>query len=102
VDIINLDAASWAKVLDFYEALFAALGVPSWQGYGVAATIDTVIWHKVDRVEPPYLIRVENLNRAPDSVVTEVKLLQQCIVRARAEHLTREGNDVEVEMEIVS
>ena len=42
--IIELDAAGWRNVLDFYDALLKALGAPAEHGEGVNALVDSVVW----------------------------------------------------------
>jgi hypothetical protein len=66
---IELDASTWKAVLDFYDALLSALGSPSGHGRNINALIDSMIHGGMNKIEPPYAIRVRHLARAPKEVV---------------------------------
>jgi hypothetical protein len=99
--IIELDAGKWATDLDFYNALLAALGSPKWHGHSVDALIDSMIWGGINAVEPPYIVRVQNMSRLPKAVIDEIELVKHELAEARAEFNQRNGHDVEVQLEIV-
>ena len=40
--IIELDAAKWKTIIDFYDALLASLGAPEWHGKSPDALIDSM------------------------------------------------------------
>ena len=98
--IIELDAGKWATDLDFYDALLAAVGAPEWHGHSVGALIDSMIWGGINAVEPPYIVRVRNVNYLPQTIIDEIELLKSVLAEARAEFNERNGHDVEVELEI--
>ena len=60
---IRLNAENWKTVLDFYDALLAALGAPDWHGASIDAMIDSMIWGGINDVDPPYTVQIQNLGR---------------------------------------
>jgi hypothetical protein len=98
---IDLDASKWATVLDFYDALLSALGAPDWHGRSINALIDSMIWGGINRVEPPYLIRIRGIARPPKTVQDHIELARDSLLRARAEFHGLRGRDVGVSLEIV-
>ncbi len=94
--LIELDAARWITLLDFYDDLAAALGSPSAHGRSVNAFSDSMIWGGMNSVEPPYSIRVNNRQALAGSLRAEVELLMNDLVEARRDHRERVGSDVEV------
>jgi RNAse (barnase) inhibitor barstar len=98
---VILDAGNWESLVDFYESLVKTLGAPSWHGYSLDAVVDSVVWHGCNEIKPPYVIQIRNLSKAPSSVIQEVNLLRHTLIESRAEHVVRQGRDVEVSIEIV-
>jgi RNAse (barnase) inhibitor barstar len=96
--VIELDAKSWSTVLDFYDALLAALGAPPWHGTNIDALIDSMVWGGINSVKPPYTIRVKNLSRSPTYVIKEVELAKRALSEARMDHQARSGGDVDVQI----
>ena len=99
--IIELDATEWKTVLDFYEALLPELGAPEWHGRSVDALIDSMIWGGINALEPPFKVRVLHLASAPKPIRDHVELTAQALAEARAEYQTRNGGDVNVELQTV-
>jgi hypothetical protein len=100
---IDLDAANWKTPSDFYDALCSALKAPEWHGRSVNAFIDSIIWHdNINGVLPPYSIRIRGIDSAPKAVRTEVEMLQQDLILARAKHRDMHGRDVDVQLETVT
>jgi hypothetical protein len=99
--IIELDATQWRTPADFSRALLAAVGAPEWNGTSIDALIDSLIWDGLNKVKPPYIIRVQNASRLSQDTAEEIQYLRDAILRQRAEFVARHGHDVEVSMEIV-
>jgi hypothetical protein len=99
--VIELDATGWNTILDFYDTLLAELGAPDWHGRSVGALIDSMIWGGINSVEPPFIVQVHGLSAAPGTVADEVRLVKQALTEARAEFHTRNGGDVNVELQTV-
>ncbi len=98
---IDLDAANWSSVLDFYNALLAALKAPDWHGRSVAALVDTMIWHdEINAVKPPYVVVISNAARLNPDVRAEIDDIAQILRGARAEFQKSEGRDINVRLEI--
>lgn len=99
--IIKLDAAKWKTVIDFYDALLAAVGAPKWHGKSPDGLINSMIWGGINAVEPPYTIRIFGAEKIPRDVREHVELVKQALARARLEYQSRKGRDIEVAIEIV-
>lgn len=99
--VIDLDAAEWKSILDFYDALLPKLGAPPWHGQSLDALIDSVIWGDINTLKPPFTIRVRHLAAAPKAVRDAVDLTMHALAEARAEFRARNGGDVNVELQIV-
>jgi RNAse (barnase) inhibitor barstar len=97
-----LDATNWHKWSDFYDALLSALEAPDWHGYNLDALLDSMVWGGINIIEPPYTIRVHNL----DAACAEAREQFDALTGYVAEHLLawrkREGTDKEIVFEIVS
>lgn len=61
--LINLDASGWREPSDFYTALFAELGSPSWHGRNFNALRDGLSGG-INRVEAPFQVNVLNAGSA--------------------------------------
>lgn len=99
--IIELDTASWRSIHDFYHALLASLGAPDWHGRNLNALIDSMIWGGINKLEPPYTVRIREVSTVAPDIREEIGLLKQDLVAARAEFRHRRGHDVEVDLETV-
>ena len=58
---IDLNAETWQSPADFYAALLPALGAPEWYGDSIAAITDSMIGGEINAVDPPYVVRIHNL-----------------------------------------
>jgi hypothetical protein len=94
--LIELDAKGWKSPVDFLQSLKDALGSCDGHGMSPAAFVDSMIWGGMNSVEPPYAVRVTNINGAPKEVADYVFLMISVIREARQERLQRRGDDVEV------
>lgn len=100
--IIELDASQWKKVLDFYDALAPALAAANPHANGsIAALIDSMVWGGINKVEPPYRVRVVGTRTLSPDVRGEVERLQKAILEHRADMRQWHNRDVDVEVEIV-
>jgi hypothetical protein len=51
---LPLNGVTWKTQDDFYDALFAVLGAPSWHGRNFNALCDSIGAGGINTVEPPY------------------------------------------------
>ena len=96
---IELNAANWKTVLDFYHAILPAVGAPDWHGESPNALIDSMIWGGINSIEPPYKIKIHGLRSTPHSVREHVNLVKQGIAEARTEYHRRRDADIDVSIE---
>ena len=96
--LIELNAKGWNSPLDFLRSLKAALGSPEIHGMSPDAFVDSMIYGGMNRVEPPYVVRITNINGAPKEVADYISLMISVIQEARQERLQRRGDDIEVSM----
>lgn len=97
---IELDAAKWKTVLDFYRALLASIGAPEWHGKSTNALIDSMIWGGINAVEPPYTVQISGLSAAPQEIRDEVELVSDMLVEHRIYRKRHDRGDVEVSIVI--
>ncbi len=100
MQIIELDAARWKNIVEFYDDLLAALGSPKWHGYSPDALIDSMIWGGMNAIDPPYKIIVRNIAQTPSEVADHVKLSKEALAEGRAYYRAQKGYDVIVDFEI--
>jgi RNAse (barnase) inhibitor barstar len=72
MNFVQLDASHWKTGLDFYEALLAALGAPSWHGRNINALIDSMIYDGINTIGPPLTIRITGTAHLPDEARNEL------------------------------
>ena len=94
--IIKLDATNWKTVIDFYDALLAAIGAPKWHGESPDALVDSMIWGGINAVGPPYSVQISGLSAAPKEVHDHVELVSGMLVEGRIYRKRHNGDDVEV------
>jgi RNAse (barnase) inhibitor barstar len=99
--MINLDAAYWKSVDDFYDALLAAIKAPKEHGRNLNALVDSMIWGGINALEPPYTIRISGVSALPKQVHDEIDMAKQDLARGRKDFRSLRGDDVEVAIEIV-
>jgi RNAse (barnase) inhibitor barstar len=97
---IELDATGWRTILDFYDAILPALGAPAQHGKNVNALVDSVVWGGLNKIEPPYTIRINHLGQAPKRIIDAVELAKHAVAEARAQYRTQYGRDIDVQIEI--
>jgi hypothetical protein len=81
--VIELNAEKWTNRDDFYQALLAALRSPEGHGDGMNAMIDSMIWGGMNRVEPPYTVRIVQTSGLLSDVRDEIADLQRAIAKGR-------------------
>ena len=97
---IELNAANWKTLSDFYNALLAALGAPENHGHNANALLDLMIWtDRINAAKPPYSVRITGTADLPNEVKAEITLVERAIKIARAEYRKWRGRDVEVALE---
>ena len=96
---IELNAANWKTVLDFYHAVFAAVGAPKWHGESPDALIDSMIWGGINAIDPPYKIKIPGLGSVPKDVYEHVDLVKRAVADARTEYCRRRNADIDVSIE---
>jgi len=55
-----LDAATWTKTDDVYDAFFRAVGAPLWHGRNLDALNDSIAGGQINKIEVPYRIVIRN------------------------------------------
>jgi hypothetical protein len=95
--IIELDAAKWKTMLDFYNALLPAIGAPKGHGMSPDALVDSMIWGGMNAVEPPYTIHIVGLSTAPKEVRDGIELAKEALASGR---IYRKRHDIDVEASI--
>ena len=98
---IALDATSWKVPLDFYYALLPAIGAPNWHGESIAAINDSMIGGGINKLKPPYAVRIYNVGNVPAAVVDEVERAVTSFAEVRASFCETHRETVNVSMEIV-
>ncbi len=96
--VVSIDASKFHNSLEFFQALKEAIGGPEWHGLSIDAFLDTMVWHDVNALTPPYTVVVFNSNTAPYEVREDALLLKRCILDARRELKRLRGVDREVDL----
>jgi hypothetical protein len=96
---IEIDAARWTSIVDFYNALFVALGAPAGHGYNINALIDSMIYGGINKIDPPYTVRISGATKLPKDLRDEIKLYVELLIEARDEARGPDGGDVDVQFE---
>jgi len=101
--IIELDAGGWQTPLDFISALQEALDAPEGCGSNVDAINELMIWGLgAGELPPPYLVKISRASAAPKDVHDYIVLQAKCVQQARAEKNVRDGEDINVRIEILT
>jgi RNAse (barnase) inhibitor barstar len=100
--IIELDAAEWKSIFDFYNALLAAIGAPEWHGKNPNALIDSMIWGGINAVDPPYTVRIYRTTTLPKDVLNHIEVVKQDLAESRKDYHDRCGGDVDVSIEMAT
>jgi len=62
--------------------------------------IDLMVYGGMSRIEPPYVVRISEVDSAPREVRDHVALIAEVIAEARAWKKEHYGEDVEVSIEV--
>jgi hypothetical protein len=99
---LDLDASGWRTSDDFYDALRKALGSPKGHGAGGEAFKDSMVWGGMNEVEPPYTVRISGTaNLAPD-IRAAVDEVIDSVKEGRSWRRDNRGEDIDVNVEVVS
>ena len=98
--IINLNASNWKTVMDFYDAVLAAVGAPKWHGVSPDALIDSMVFGGINSVTPPYTIRISGTANLPTNVREELQVAKEALEEGRKDFRSLKGRDVQVGIEI--
>lgn len=98
--VIELDAAEWKTVNDFYDALLAAIGAPAGHGRSPDALIDSMIWGGMNSLEPPYTVKISGAAALPTDVRNRIETASRALALGREDYQKLRGGDVEVAIEI--
>jgi RNAse (barnase) inhibitor barstar len=60
---IILDAKTWERPDDLYDAFFKAVGSPSWHGRNFDALNDSIAAGQINTVEVPYRLVIRNYDQ---------------------------------------
>jgi hypothetical protein len=60
-----------------------------------------MVWGGMNSVEPPYTVRIRNTGRLAPDIRRKLESLARYIIADRAAYREREGEDVDVKLEIV-
>jgi len=77
---ISLDAGGWRSRDDFYSAFFDAVGAPEWHGRNFNALNDSIGQGSINKIEVPYRIVIQNLDRANAEIEILIRDFGQLIV----------------------
>jgi hypothetical protein len=100
VPIIQLSGRAWNEPIDFVDALKGALGAIRGCGSSVDAMIDLMVYGGMSRIEPPYVVRISDVAKAPQAVRDHIFRIAQAVSTARQWKEEHYGEDVEVSIEI--
>jgi len=101
MQVIEIDVRELATADDFYSALCAAIGAPEWHGRVPVAFVDSMLCSGINRIEPPFDVRVLGTAEAPAEVRDLIFVLRDMLSTIRAARRLRTGIDTEVGLSIV-
>jgi len=87
---IELDAATWRSVGDFYDAILRAIGAPKAHGRSINALIDSMALGGINEVAAPYTIRICNTAVLQNDVMSEMDSLRRELREASREDVSLE------------
>lgn len=89
--VIDLDGQGWVEELDAIEALLRALEAPDWHGRNMNALIDSIATGGINRVEPPYEVRIHGASSMSEVARTFVVDLARHVGEAIGSWPSRSG-----------
>jgi RNAse (barnase) inhibitor barstar len=81
--LVEFDASQYHTVLDFYRALGAALGSPTWHGTNINALIDSMVYGGINAIDPPYTLKITGISNLPEDVRDELFRIADAIKMAQ-------------------
>ena len=81
---IVISAADWKTPDDFYADLLRALEAPAWHGHNLDALWDSITGGDISGINPPFRIRIAELDRTTESCREIVEKLVNLIRDAHA------------------
>ncbi len=93
MNCIQLDAGNWSNFDDLYDAVLQALQAQHWHGKNLNAIYDTIGEPgfiadpngRINRLEPPYRIEVQNAAKLSKSVLDELIAMMTVFLQTREE-----------------
>jgi RNAse (barnase) inhibitor barstar len=82
---IMIDATEFKSIMDFIDALKAALKSPAWHGASVDAFIDSIVYGSINEIEPPFKIIAINTNHLASDLRIQIHHFLDAIADA-ADH----------------
>jgi RNAse (barnase) inhibitor barstar len=82
---VVLDASKWVMPNDFYDSFFSAIGAPEWHGRNPDALDDSIATGKINQIEVPYRVVIENLSQAEPEARTTTRRVIELILQLEAE-----------------
>jgi hypothetical protein len=95
--IVSVDASQCKDSIELFEMLKKTIGSPEWHGLSTDAFLDTMIWHDVNMLKPPYTIIVLHSNAAPREVRDDALLMKRCIYDDKREYIRRHRTDRQID-----
>jgi len=96
---IKLNATNWSSVLDFYNALLAALGAPEGHGRNINALVDSMIYGGINKIDPPYTVEIRGAASLSPKLRDEIKFEIGLLLKARDQAYAPDGGDVQLEFD---
>ena len=81
---VLLDGQSWVSSDDFYEALLAALGAPSWHGRNLDALEETLRSGETNALNPPLDLAISGMESMGGEARTTVHRFNELVSDLRA------------------
>lgn len=81
--IIELDASDWSTIVDMYQALIDAVGGPKNAATNADGLFEYLFYPGMAAVQPPYTIRISNLDRVPTEVEKHLRKLDILVTDVR-------------------
>ena len=91
--IIKLDASQWSNIIEFYDAVCAGIGAPSWHGRSLNAFIDSMVYGGINEIDTPYKIVFVGTAKASDAIRSDIHEFIEAINNAQ-------GSDNQIDFEI--
>ena len=95
---IDIDASGRTRSRNIYDAILPLLGAPAWHGRNMDALTESIVWGKLNAVEPPYVLSIHGTVNLPPDGAEELDWLKEEVTDGRAEFNLRRGHDVDVEL----